>query len=78
MTAFRVKCGTVAGSEAILVSLPDPAARSVAVSAVVGSAGKYYCRVHAANAFGESGASNEVFFDAGLIPAVPGSLSVQP
>ena len=77
VTAFRVKCGATSGSEAILVSIPDPLARSVAVNTVVGT-GKSYCRVHAANAYGESGASNEIFLDAGLVPAVPGSLLVQP
>src|SRR5262249_51132206 len=70
-TEFRVKCGAASGQYTITKVLADPAARSVAVSAVVTQVGQYYCAVSAANQFGESGLSNEVFFLAGKMPANP-------
>ena len=75
--AFRVKCGTIAGTYSILVSLPDPAARSVAVSAVITATGRYFCAVSAANQYGESTNSNEVSFDAGTVPVAPAGFTIQ-
>ena len=76
-TAFRVKCGNVTGTYGILVSLPDPAARSASVASVITAAGKYFCVVSAANQFGESANSNEVSFDAGTVPVAPAGLVIQ-
>ena len=73
---FRVKCGIVAKVYTITKVLVDPTARTFPVSQVVTSVGKYFCAVSAANAFGESGASNEVFFDAGRAPADATGFSV--
>ena len=77
VAAFRMKCGATAGNYTLLVSIPDPAARSLALSDVVTSPGKYFCTISAANAFGESPNSNEVSFDAGIAPAAPAGLSIQ-
>ena len=73
---FRVKCGPGAGTYTSTVVVADPAARSVPVQQVVSGPGNYFCVVSAANAFGESGPSNEVPFAAGNVPAVPSGLQL--
>ena len=69
-----------AGSGAVTTTalVADPAARSYPVKNVVGAAGQYYCVVTAANAYGETAPTNEVFFDAGVIPSSPSTLRVAP
>jgi len=74
---FTVKCGPASGSYDILVDLADPAARSVPVNQVVTASGTYFCVVTAKNTFGESGASNEVTFQAGQIPNPVDTLAIQ-
>ncbi len=73
---FRIKCGPTSGNYATTYTVPDPSLRSIPVKDVVGTSGNYFCVVSAANAFGESGVSNEVFFDAGTIPVGPTNLKV--
>ena len=77
VTAFRMKCGPSAGTYPTLVSIPDPDARSLMLSAIVTEPGKYFCAVSAANQFGESANSNEVTFDAGVGPVAPADLQIQ-
>ena len=75
--AFRMQCGPTAGVYTLLVSVPDPAARSLALSAVVTTPGRYFCVVSAMNQFSESANSNEVSFTAGVGPVAPVDLSIQ-
>ncbi len=73
---FRVKCGAVSKVYTITKILVDPTARTVPLSQIVTSVGKYFCAVSAANQYGESNMSNEVFFDAGRVPADATGFSV--
>lgn len=73
---FRVKCGASAGAYTRTKVLTDPAVRSVLIKDVIGTVGRYFCVVTAANATGESGPSNEVAFDAGLVPFAPSAVTV--
>lgn len=75
-TEFRVKCGAVSKIYTLTKVIPDPAARTIPVSQVITAVGKYFCAMTAANQYGESGASNEVFFDAGRVPADATGFSV--
>ena len=77
MQEFRVRCGSSTGSYDLVVAVPNPEARSVAVSAVITVVGKYFCIVSAANQFGDSPSSNEVSFEAGAIPINPSGFAVQ-
>ena len=75
-TEFRLKCGAISKTYTFTKIIPDPAARTIPLSQVVTTVGKYFCAVTAANQYGESGASNEVFFDAGRVPADATGFSV--
>ena len=76
-TEFLVKCGAATGIYTAVTRLADPAARSVAVSAVVSGLGPYFCVVSAANQFGQSPNSNEVAFAAGVAPLAPTNLLIE-
>lgn len=77
VSEFRVKCGTVTGSYSKITILADQAARTMPVKNAIAGAGKWFCVATAANSFGESGPTNEVTFDAGVVPVSPANLSVQ-
>ena len=77
VSEFRVKCGTATGSYSKVTILADPAARTMPVKNAIAGAGKWFCVATAANPFGESGPTNEVTFDAGVVPVSPANLSVQ-
>ena len=73
---FVIKCGNaplVYNKETVLA---NPAARSIAVKDAIRGSGDWFCIVTARNQFGESGASNEVPFAAGVKPSSPSNLSV--
>jgi len=72
---FRFECGSVSGVYTIFYTAPAQPLNA-AVKDVVGSPGKYFCVVKAANAGGKSDPSNEVFFEAVGLPIAPGDLDV--
>ena len=71
---FRVKCGNVSGTYNRTTAV-GPTLREVAIKSAIGGPGNWFCVVAAANAFGESGVSNEVPFAAGAAPV--GNLGLQ-
>lgn len=75
-SGFKVKCGGATGAYTLTKQIDDPAVRTILVSQVVASPGTYFCAVFAFNSFGDSGASGEVNFDAGLVPAAPSGTSL--
>lgn len=76
-TEFRIKCGPSAGVYPTVVVV-NATFRTVPISQVVGGAGSYHCIVTAANQYGESAPSGEVFFVAGVAPSSPSNLRVTP
>lgn len=78
-TEFRVKCGQFPSLYTKTTIVSDPAVREIAVKAVIGGQGNWFCVVTAANSFGESGNSNEVPFVAGAAPSgsIAASISAQ-
>ncbi len=71
---FNVKCGVASGQYTMISGLTCPECREVLVSSVVSGPGEFFCVVSAENRFGESGVSNEVHFEAGLVPLAPANL----
>lgn len=75
VSKFNIKCGPTTGSYTLPVFVvtvtgaPATYTGNVPVKSVVTAPGRYFCVVTAANAFGESAASNELPFDAGVGPA---------
>jgi len=78
VTEFRIKCGTAVGTYPNVTVVANPAARSFPVKSAIGGAGAYHCVVTAANQYGESPQSGEVFFSAGVTPSSPSNLRVTP
>ena len=70
-TEYRLYCGTSSGNYSLAVFTVPSTQTTAYVKDVVKVAGKYYCAVAAANEFGVSGKSNEVFFNAGEAPGIP-------
>lgn len=70
---FMVKCGNQSGVYSTTVSV-DKSTFQAKVSSVVPSVGEYFCVVTAKNRFGESNPSNEVHFEAGIVPVGPANL----
>lgn len=73
---FEVKCGAAPGNYSTITNLANPAARSVPVAQVIKGSGQWYCVVAAVNKYGSSPNSNEVGFDAGVVPSQPTNLGV--
>ena len=65
---FRLKCGNQSGNYTKITSIAGTA-RELAVKSAITGQGNWFCAVTAANAIGESGASNEVNFAAAAGPA---------
>ena len=76
-TEFRIKCGTTTGVYPTVVAV-GPTLRTYPVSQVIGGAGTYRCIITAANQFGESPPSGEVFFAAGVTASSPSNFRVTP
>lgn len=76
-TEFRIKCGTTTGVYPTVVAV-GPTLRTYPVSQVIGGAGTYRCIITAANQYGESPPSGEVFFAAGAGPSSPGNFRITP
>lgn len=74
---FTAKCGRVTGVYSSSTPVTDGAARSVNIRSIVNGTGIWFCVVGAQNRYGASGNSNEVFFDAGAVPAGPTNARVQ-
>lgn len=74
--AFNVKCGPSSKTYNRTTTFTDPALRSVPILSVIAGSGTYYCVASASNQYGESGNSNEVFFDAGAAPFPPSNFAV--
>lgn len=74
---FLVKCGSAPSTYSRTTSLLNPAARTLAVRTAITGSGLWYCAVSARNKYGESANSNEVFFDAGVVPSSPTNLTLQ-
>jgi hypothetical protein len=77
-TEFRIKCGPAVGSYPNVTVVANPAARSFPVKSAIGGAGVYHCILTAANQYGESAPSGEVFFAAGVTPSTPSNFRVTP
>jgi len=73
---FRVKCGSVSGVYMPPFYTAPAQPLNVAIKDAVGSPGKYFCVVTAANSNGESDPSNEVVFEAVGLPTAPGNLTI--
>jgi hypothetical protein len=78
VTEFRIKCGPAVGSYPNVTVVANPAARSFPVKSAIGGAGVYHCILTAANQYGESPPSGEVFFAAGVTPSTPSNFRVTP
>ena len=78
VTEFRIKCGPSVGVYPNVTVVANPAARSFPVKSAIGGAGVYHCILTAANQYGESPASGEVFFAAGVTPSTPSNFRVTP
>jgi hypothetical protein len=76
-TEFRIKCGPAVGTYPTIVAV-SPTLRVFPVNQVIGSSGSYHCIITAANQYGESAPSAEVFFAAGVAPSSPSNLRVTP
>lgn len=70
---FMVKCGNQSGVYNTAVSV-DKSTFQAKVSSVVPAVGEYFCVVTAKNRFGESNPSNEIHFEAGIVPVGPANL----
>jgi hypothetical protein len=75
-TEFLMKCGQSSGNYNRVTPVIFPLTE-LAVRTAIGGTGRWFCAVSASNPFGESGLSNEVFFDAGAVPLSPSNLAVQ-
>jgi hypothetical protein len=71
---FLIRCGQ--GGTVTKTTSANPIARSLPIKQVITGSGDWHCTVTAANTFGESGASNQVFFAAGALPSAPTSVKV--
>lgn len=76
-TEFRIKCGPTSGTYPS-IAVVGATVRVYPVNQVIGGSGSYFCVVTAANQFGESAPSGEVFFAAGVTPSIPSNLRVGP
>ncbi len=76
-TEFRCKCGNSPGNYTKITVIADPAARQCPVKTAIGSSGDWFCVVTAANLYGESGPTNEVFFSAGSPPINPKNAGIK-
>lgn len=74
---FTIKCGMVSGVYSSSTPINDPTARSANLIGVVNGSGVWFCVVGAQNRYGASPNSNEISFDAGVVPAGPVNLRVQ-
>lgn len=70
---YRVKCGPASGSYTKIMPVAAPAT-SIPVKDAIDGLGAWFCVVTARNAFGESGPSNELAFEAGMRPGDPTGL----
>jgi hypothetical protein len=73
---FLVKCGPSSGNYTNISTVLYPVMEQPVRSAI-GGTGSWFCVVTAANDFGESAVSNEVFFAAGAVPSSPSNLTIQ-
>lgn len=74
---WHVRCGPTLGNWPLLVELPDPAARSLPLSAIIKDNGAYVCVVRAVNSFGASSDSPSVSFTAGKAPAAATAVKIE-
>lgn len=73
---FLVKCGPGSGQYTYPVKTVDMPTKTIPIASAVPSQGISYCRVFAANDYGESPGSNELSFDAGAVPAAASNVRV--
>jgi hypothetical protein len=67
---FKIYCGKEPGNYTLVpFTVANPLARQQDLKPVIQASGAYYCAIAAGNSFGESGKSNEIFFDAGVLPS---------
>jgi hypothetical protein len=82
-TEWRFYCGSSAGAPgAVAIKIPYVAAASgttysTPIKTVTPAVGTYFCSVAAANQFGETGRSNEVTFQAGVVPSAATNLLIK-
>jgi len=76
--ALPKKCGTVSGKYTTTKIISDPAARSLAYRDMGLGNGSYFCAMTAYNQFGgETAATSEIFFAAGVGASIPGKFAIQ-
>lgn len=78
VTEFRIKCGPAVGDYPNVTVVPNPAARSFPVRNAIGGPGTYHCILTAANQYGESAPTAEVFFAAGVSASSPSNFRLTP
>ncbi|HTH63247.1 MAG TPA: hypothetical protein VL563_01090 [Gemmatimonadales bacterium] len=78
VTEFRIKCGPSVGVYPNVTVIPNPAARTFPVKSAIAGAGVYHCILTAANQYGESLPTNDVFFAAGVTPSSSSNFRVTP
>lgn len=76
-TEFRIKCGQTAGTYTKTTAVTNIVLRELAIATAISGIGTWFCIGTSANEFGESGATSEVSFRAGAVPAALGSLVIQ-
>ena len=76
-TSYTVKCGTATGGPYTLTGIVTAPSTTEAVSAVVTTAGTYFCVVTASNTGGESVPSAEITFQGAFSPLAPSGLMVK-
>ena len=77
-TEFRIKCGPTIGTYPNVTIVTNPAARSFPVKNAIAGSGTYHCVMTAANQYGESPPTAEVFFVAGVSASSPSNLRLTP
>ena len=78
VTEFRIKCGPTAGQYPNVTVVANPIARSFPVKNAIGGTGAYHCVLTAANSYGESPPTAEVFFVAGVSASSPSNFRLTP
>lgn len=70
---YLMKCGPASGNYTKITPVAATST-SIPVKDAIDGLGNWFCVVTARNAFGESGPSNEIAFEAGMKPGNPANL----
>lgn len=75
---FRIKCGPAVGNYPTVTIVANPAARNFPVKNAVSGQGTWHCIMTAANQYGESPPTGDVFFAAGVSASSPSNFRLTP